>query len=672
MLVNCASQVQPSSPGRSSTGRPSRPAASFTRRQPTPAAPLRFSVFDGADFAAASNTLSFDITSANDAPTGAPTATLANDTEDTAYIVTAAELLAGFVEPDNGDVLRVANLVVSLGTVTPTADGSSFTITPAADYAGEVTISYDVIDGNGGTLAGQTRSFSIAAANDAAVIGGGRTGSVSEDGTLVADGALTITDADVGEAVFVAASNLDGNFCRLIIDSAGAWTYTLDNSSASLQALKAGETLNDTIIVASADGTMAQITVTISGADEAICNGASGGSLTGTAGAEIFTPGGGGDRVRAGNGNDKIIAEAGDGDEVKAGDLLMRLDQTQTRASLAVVVSQLDEMIARRARLEAVRDATDKLVFPDGFRQRSIENAALATGAERLYTAEREARRSQASQLEERLKQLDQEVIGLDQQSKSKAREHALIADQLRQQRPLFKRKLVSALRLFEVERDEQRLNSEIADFKARIARLAGQQSETRLRIEELDKQAVADALKELAEVNGQISELTERRIAGEDQLKRVDLLSPQDGFVHQLAVHTIGGGVGPGEVVMSIVPKNAPLSIEIKVAPSDIDQLAIGQPVTLRFVAFNQRTTLEVVGSIMRISADVSQDQRSGAEYYIVIVDPDPQSLKGLGTRKLLPGMPVESFIQTNSRKAISYFPKPFTDQLNRAFRED
>lgn len=360
------------------------------------------------------------------------------------------------------------------------------------------------------------------------------------------------------------------------------------------------------------------------------------------------------------------------GDFVKAGEVLMRLDQTQTRASLAVVVAQLDELIARRAKLEAARSGADAVVFPDGFRARSTETAALADAAERLHTAEREARNSQASQLAERLNQLAEEVGGLERQSKAKKLEHDLFANQLKQLRPLFKRKLVSALRLFEVERDEQRLNSEIASIKAKIAQIAGQQSETRLRIEELDKQAVAEALKELAEVNSRINELAERRVAGEDQLKRVDLLAPLDGFVHQLAVHTVGGVVGPGDVIMSIVPKGAPLSIEIRVSPSDIDQLADGQQVTLRFVAFNQRTTPEVIGAIKRIAADVTQDQRTGAEYYTVIVAPDPQSLQGLGKRQLLPGMPVESFIQTTSRKAISYFIKPFADQLNRAFREE
>jgi membrane fusion protein, type I secretion system len=177
---------------------------------------------------------------------------------------------------------------------------------------------------------------------------------------------------------------------------------------------------------------------------------------------------------------------------------------------------------------------------------------------------------------------------------------------------------------------------------------------------------------KELADIRGKTSELVEKKVAAEDQLKRVDIRAPQDGMVHQLAVHTLGGVIGPqGEPIMLIVPEEDALMVEAKIAPQDIDQVHRGQKAVLRFSAFNQRTTPELDGEVSRVSADISQDQKTSTTYYTVRISVPEEEIARLNGLKLVPGMPVEVFIQTNPRTVVTYLVKPLHDQITRAFRE-
>jgi HlyD family secretion protein len=176
---------------------------------------------------------------------------------------------------------------------------------------------------------------------------------------------------------------------------------------------------------------------------------------------------------------------------------------------------------------------------------------------------------------------------------------------------------------------------------------------------------------KELREVDSKVGEFTERKVTAEDQLKRIDLRAPQDGVVHQLAVHTVGGVVTAGDPVMLIVPEADALSIEARIFPQDIDQLHLGQAAGLRFSAFNQRTTPEINGTITHISADVSREEKTGQSYYTIRIGIRPEEIARLGNVKLVPGMPVEAFMKTYDRTVISYFTKPLQDQILRAFRE-
>ena len=370
-----------------------------------------------------------------------------------------------------------------------------------------------------------------------------------------------------------------------------------------------------------------------------------------------------------------IVAEicAHDGDRVKAGDVLVRLDATVTRANLAIITKELNELMTRKARLIAERDGADSIVFPQELlRQESDPDVAQNIASERrLFDIRRSARLGQKQQLEERIKQLRQEGEGYTAQVNAKAQEIVFINRELEGARTLWKQNLMPISKLTEIERGATRIEGERGQFVATLAQSNGKIAETELQILQVDRDLGSEVGKELRDIDATLGELVERKITAEDQLKRIDIRAPQDGTVHESAVHTVGGVIAPGNPIMMVVPNADSLIIEAKVAPQDIDQLQLGQAAGLRFSAFNQRTTPEINGTISRIGADVTVDQRTGQNYYTVDIATRPEEVARLGDVKLIPGMPVETFIKTGDRKVISYLIKPLRDQIVRAFRE-
>lgn len=186
-----------------------------------------------------------------------------------------------------------------------------------------------------------------------------------------------------------------------------------------------------------------------------------------------------------------------------------------------------------------------------------------------------------------------------------------------------------------------------------------------------VDRDLASEVANELREIDAKLGEFQERKVAAQDQLSRIDIRAPQDGIIHESTVHTVGGVIAQGETIMLIVPKSAKLTVEAKVAPQDIDQLHVGQQAMLRLSALNQRTTPEINGTLVRVSADITTEERTGTSYYTIRVDMDADEAVRLGSAPLVPGMPVEVFVQTGNRSVISYLTKPLHDQLTRAFRE-
>jgi HlyD family secretion protein len=370
-----------------------------------------------------------------------------------------------------------------------------------------------------------------------------------------------------------------------------------------------------------------------------------------------------------------VVAEllVRDGQQVKAGDVVIRPDDTQTRASHQIVSKGLDELSARRAREEAELEGLDTIVFPETLtsRQNDQEIARLISGETKLFETRRKTREGLKSQLGERVLQSEEEIRGLTAQVSSKEKQIEWIKQELEGVRELWEKKLVQFNRVTSLEREQARLEGERGQLIAATAQAKGKISETRIQILQIDQDMRTEVGKDLADIRSKTAELVEKRVAAEDQLKRVDIRAPQDGMVHQLDVHTVGGVVSAGQQIMLIVPGAEKLIVEAKVQPQDIDQVRIGQQAVMRFTNFNSRTTPEINGEVTLVSADVTLDQRTGLSFYTVRIGVSSVELARMGDQRLIPGMPVEVFIQTTIRTVMSYFMRPFQDQLAKAFRE-
>jgi HlyD family secretion protein len=369
-----------------------------------------------------------------------------------------------------------------------------------------------------------------------------------------------------------------------------------------------------------------------------------------------------------------------EGSAVEAGQVVMRLDDTVARSTLGVVQSQLDELTAREARLLAERDGANAVVFPDSLMAR-IDEKSVATaiaGEGKLFDARKNGRLGQQSQLRERIVQSNEEIRGLTSQQTGKERELKFITEELVGVTELYAKNLVSISRMNTLQRDKARIEGEQGQYVADIARARGKISETELQILQLDQDFRTDVLKDLRETEGKIGELKERVTAAKDQLQRVDIRAPQAGIVNQMSVYTVGGVIASGETIMQIVPRADALVVEAKVAPQDIDQIAVGAVGVVRVMAGDQRTMPDLTGVLTRVSADLTHDQQNGhggqqanQAYYLVRVSLPEEQVRRLGDLKLVPGMPAEVFIQTYARTPLQYLLKPLREQMARTFRE-
>ncbi|MGP9813650.1 HlyD family type I secretion periplasmic adaptor subunit [Rhodopseudomonas sp. NSM] len=369
-----------------------------------------------------------------------------------------------------------------------------------------------------------------------------------------------------------------------------------------------------------------------------------------------------------------VVAEiyVNDGDQVHAGDMLVRLDETMSRANLALIENQLNQLRVRRARLQAEQGGKDDLLVPADIAARRDVAVIdeMIEGETTLFARRREAITGQQSQLRERKAQIADEIRGLEAQIASKREQTRWIQTELEGVRQLFEKNLVPYARLTALEREASRLNGEDGQLIAEIARARGRITETELQIIQLVQDQRRENATELRDVETKLADLGERRIAAIDQLERVVLRAPQDGLVHQKSVHTVGGVITAGEQLMLIVPKDA-LVVEARVDPQMIDRLRIGQSAKLRFSAFDAAITPELDGTLTRIAADLTKDPQSGAAYYVARISLAASELAKLDGKALVPGMPVEAFIQNGVRTAFAYLRKPLEDQLARAFRQ-
>jgi membrane fusion protein, type I secretion system len=362
-----------------------------------------------------------------------------------------------------------------------------------------------------------------------------------------------------------------------------------------------------------------------------------------------------------------------DGMHVNAGTLLLRLDDTQLKANQKLVADQLDQVRVRIARLVAERDGTTVIHFAeqtaDGSQQADI--AHLVASETALFDARAKARQGQKDLYASNIRQLQKQIDGLNAEIQSKTSQLTLIASELSGVQELYGKGLVPLTRLTTLQRDSAQLEGERAQLAAAVAETNAKIGQARLQITQIDQDFRSEVMKDLRESQDKEAELTEKNVAAKDQLNRIEIRAPTPGIVHQLAVHTIGGVVRPGDVIMEIVPDADDLEIEGHLPPNEIDQVERRQRAYLRFSTLDRPTMPEVRGTVTYVSADLSHDERTNAGFYTVKIDLPEGERHRLDGMTLISGMPVEIFLQTGSRTMFSYLFKPISDQLHRMFNE-
>lgn len=363
-----------------------------------------------------------------------------------------------------------------------------------------------------------------------------------------------------------------------------------------------------------------------------------------------------------------------DGDRVEIGQALVVLDNTETKSELAIIDGLLDEALAKRARLEAQRDLSSVIVFPDEILARANEPgvAAIMAGQSKLFNARLQAIAGKKEQLNQQIGQLTEQIGGLESQRVSKEKQLTLISAELTDLKDLQTKGLVPVSRVMAMDRETARLDGERGELVASKASAEARIAEVRVQILQIDEEDLSQTLTELREIEGKVAELKERRLAIASRLERMVIKSPITGDVYQLAVHTVGGVIGPGEPLMLIVPEADELILQAQVMPQDIDKVRTGQIAHIRFPAFNSRLTPEVAAEVTQISADTSRIDASSPPFYSVRLMISATELAKLGDNKLKPGMPAEAFIQTEAQTPMTYFLKPLTDQFAHALREE
>jgi HlyD family secretion protein len=362
-----------------------------------------------------------------------------------------------------------------------------------------------------------------------------------------------------------------------------------------------------------------------------------------------------------------------DGDRVKRGQPLMRLDTTVAGVSASTSAQTYDQLLAARARLTAERDGLSSIVYPAELTASTAADVQAAMVEEtRLFRLRQQARAGQQAQFVERVRQANEQIAGLQAQVAASHRQSALIEPEREGVRALYAKNLVTVARMNQLERTAVELDGGAASLRAQIAQIRAHIAELRQASIQLSQDARSQAATELADVITKLGDQQVRHVSASDTFDRSLLRAPSDGVVSDLGYSTIGGVVPAAQTIVSIVPDADRMVIEAKVSPADIDQLHIGQHATLRFTAFNQQTTPQLDGTLRRVAAERTTDERTGSAFYKVELAIAPGQLQRLGSLKLVPGMPVDAFVQTGDRSLLSYITKPLRDQLSRAFREN
>jgi membrane fusion protein, type I secretion system len=364
-----------------------------------------------------------------------------------------------------------------------------------------------------------------------------------------------------------------------------------------------------------------------------------------------------------------------DGDVVKAGDILLRFDDSRLRSELAIIESQYFELLARKALFEAERDDRSTLVYDPKLIAQAAGDPnirALMDGQTNFFKARRISMENQKEQLAEQKSQLGQQVEGVKAQNAANQAQLDLLKQELKDAQSLLDKGLAQASRVLALRREEARIAGQVGSLTADLGRLNAGINGINIQLVQLDTGRREKAIENLRDVGYRTLELSERRASVLQTLSRLDVRAPMAGTVYGNQVFALQSVIQPAQPMMYIIPKDLPLVVQAQVSVIHVDQVYVGQDATLNFASFSQRTTPQIFGTVTKLSADVLTDQVTGANYYQVELVPNPGEVAKLGNLELLPGMPVEAFLQTGERSTFTYLVKPVTDYFNKAFREE
>lgn len=363
----------------------------------------------------------------------------------------------------------------------------------------------------------------------------------------------------------------------------------------------------------------------------------------------------------------------GEGDVVDAGEVLIVLDKTLLEANLSIYRTRLGDLVARKSRLRAEQVEAETIAFEDfPVMLASLDPAEFTIGQQEVFDARRALQEGKHAQLEEKIVQFGNQIIGVEGLLASKREQLALIEEELQTKETMRDRGLLVASEVISIRRAKADLQGQVAEHLSELARIKNSIQDARIEMLLNTREFKEQVVSEQREVVTQIGELTQQILSTEKQLQRIALRAPVGGIVHEMEVFTQGGVVPPGGTVLQIVPQNDRLTFELRVDPVSIDQVYVGQEARILFSAFNQRTTPELTGRVQRMSPTSVLDEASGLSFFEIVVDIASDELGKLGDVDLVPGMPVESFLQTEERTVLSYFVKPMTDQIQKAFKEE
>jgi protease secretion system membrane fusion protein len=362
-----------------------------------------------------------------------------------------------------------------------------------------------------------------------------------------------------------------------------------------------------------------------------------------------------------------------DGDAVSAGQILVRLDDTQARSQLDVARGQWFTASAVEARLVAERLGHMQIEFPAALRDTYADpraGAAMALQGE-LFATRKRALASELAILEESIRGLEAQLRGVEASSQARRSQIGLLREEIARQRELVEEGFYPRNRLSEQERGLAALNAAIAEDAGNIGRVRQQIAETRSRMIARENQQRQEVESQLTEVQRDAGALASRIEALEFDLRNTEIAAPADGLVVGLAVHTVGGVVGVGNPLMEIVPADEPLKIDAQIPPHLIDHVRAGLEVDILFPAFNRATTPSVAGRVLQVSADVLVEPQHGVQYFKAVIEVTAEGMHKLRQHEIRAGMPAEVFVRTGERTLLNYLLKPLTDRLQGALTE-